>query len=234
MKCDNVLMLCAREKAEFHPLGLRLDDRLTKKISKLFERVRDQHFFGSQDGEKSPGQRNHTTAWVPLSSSGSQWGGIYVGLGQRRFREVEIEFLTMLGVIGGNSLYAIIHAEQKPRRTRARTFYSGIVGRSREIEEVCAQIEIAAGSPATVLIEGESGTGKEFVARAIHQNSDRRDGLFVTVDCGAIPETLIESELFGIRRGSFTGATSDRTGLIESANRGTLCLDEISNTSPAL
>ena len=140
----------------------------------------------------------------------------------------------MLGVIGGNSLYAIIHAEQKPQRTRARTSYAGIVGHSREIEEVCAQIGIAAGSPATVLIEGESGTGKELVARAIHQNSDRRDGPFVTVDCGAIPETLVESELFGIRRGSFTGATADRTGLIESANRGTLFLDEISNTSPAL
>ena len=235
LKCKVVLMLTADGKVEFYPVGVVLDDSLSRKISRLYGATKkNQPFFGNQPVEGATGRRNHTTAWVPFSSSGSQLGGIYVDLGQRRFREVEIEFLTMLGVIGGNSLYAIIHAEQKPRRTRARKSYSGIVGRSREIEEVCAQIGIAAGSPATVLIEGESGTGKELVARAIHQNSDRRDGLFVTVDCGAIPETLIESELFGIRRGSFTGATSDRTGLIESANRGTLFLDEISNTSPAL
>jgi transcriptional regulator with GAF, ATPase, and Fis domain len=233
LKCGVVLMLTG-DKVELHPSGLELDDKLSRRMVKLYETVGDQPFFESQDVDTGTGKQKRTIAWVPLSAGGSRLGGIYVDVGPRRFREIEIEFLTMLGVVSSNSLLAILHTQQQPTRVRTKAAYSGIVGHSREIEEVCAQIEIAARSPATVLIEGESGTGKELVARAIHQNSQRRAEPFVTVDCGAIPETLIESELFGSRRGSFTGATVDRAGLIESANKGTLFLDEIANTSPAL
>jgi DNA-binding NtrC family response regulator len=93
---------------------------------------------------------------------------------------------------------------------------------------------MASGNTATVLIEGESGTGKELVARAIHAAGTRAKEQFIAVDCGAIPEGLIEAELFGAKKGSYTGAVADRSGLFEAANKGTLFLDEISNTTPAL
>jgi DNA-binding NtrC family response regulator len=102
-----------------------------------------------------------------------------------------------------------------------------MVGRSRAILEVFDRIERVAPTDATVLIEGESGTGKELVARAIHDLSRRCDAPFVPVNCGAIPEGLIESELFGHERGSFTGADRTQPGTIERAGGGTLLLDEI-------
>jgi transcriptional regulator with PAS, ATPase and Fis domain len=140
-----------------------------------------------------------------------------------------------MGVIASDSLAAILwSAQAKPKPIVEKPRFKGIIGTSREIEEVCNLIKIASGSDATVLIEGESGTGKELVVKAIHQGGTRSDGPLITVDCGAIPETLIESELFGSRKGSFTGATSDRAGLVEAANGGTLFLDEISNTSQSL
>lgn len=103
----------------------------------------------------------------------------------------------------------------------------GMVGRCAAMEEVCRRISKVAPTDSTVLILGESGTGKELVARAVHDQSRRTQSPFVTVNCAAIPETLIESELFGHEKGAFTGANSARTGLVESADGGTLFLDEI-------
>ena len=112
--------------------------------------------------------------------------------------------------------------------------FEGIVGHSRGMEEVLDRLRVVAPTRSTVLIVGESGTGKELVANALHQRSDRQDGPFVAVNCGAIPGEILESELFGHEKGAFTGAHQRRIGLIESASFGTLFLDEISELSPDL
>ena len=108
-----------------------------------------------------------------------------------------------------------------------RISYEGMVGRSKRMQEVFSTIDSIAATNSTVLITGESGTGKEMVARAVHNKSTRRNKPFVVINCAAIPETLLESELFGHRRGSFTGAVSDKKGLFEEANEGTVFLDEV-------
>jgi transcriptional regulator with PAS, ATPase and Fis domain len=108
-----------------------------------------------------------------------------------------------------------------------------ILGQSKAIRDICKLIGSIAKTKATVLIQGESGTGKEVVARAIHENSYRADKPFVKVNCGALAESLLESEFFGYRKGSFTGATEDRKGRFEAAHGGTLLLDEIANLSVA-
>jgi len=110
---------------------------------------------------------------------------------------------------------------------------NGIVGNSPVMKALDCQIDIAARNDLTVLITGESGTGKELVARAIHNCSQRAASPFITFNCGAITESLLESELFGYERGAFTGANQDRSGLFEAANRGTIFLDEIGEMSTA-
>ncbi len=116
---------------------------------------------------------------------------------------------------------------------RERYRFENIIGRSAAVRDVLGRIVRIAPTDATVLITGESGTGKELVAKAIHANSRRADRPFVPVNCAAISETLLESELFGHVRGAFTGAVSSRKGLFEEANGGTFFFDEIAETPPA-
>ena len=105
--------------------------------------------------------------------------------------------------------------------------FGGMIGKSREMLKVYETIKKVSETPANILILGESGTGKELVAKAIHEHSPRKDMPFVVINCGGIPENLLESEFFGYMKGSFTGAFTDKAGLFESANNGTIFLDEI-------
>jgi two-component system response regulator PilR (NtrC family) len=121
------------------------------------------------------------------------------------------------------------------RRELLRVFaHNNIIGQSQQIQHILELVRTVAPTNSTVLITGESGTGKELVARAIHEASLRRERPFVSINCGAFPETLLESELFGYLKGAFTGADANRKGIIESAHGGTLFLDEIGETSPTM
>src|SRR4051795_6884048 len=125
-----------------------------------------------------------------------------------------------------------LHEENARLRETIESRYE-IVGRSFAIRAVIDKIDKVGGTPARVLITGENGTGKELVARAIHRNSTRANKPFIEVNCAAIPSELIESELFGHMKGSFTGAVADRAGKFEQAHSGTLFLDEIGDMSLA-
>ena len=147
--------------------------------------------------------------------------------------------------INANVLMAQLHkaAEKlaltaENRRLRAEldesTTYAGIIGRAKPMRQLYQLIKSVAPTDANVLITGENGSGKEIVATAIHESSKRAKGPFIKVNCAAIPTELIESELFGHKRGAFTGAVNDKQGLMELANNGTLLLDEIGDLSPNL
>ncbi len=127
---------------------------------------------------------------------------------------------------------ARLAADEATRRLGERFRFANIIGKSSRMQDVFDAIRAAAASRATVLIQGESGTGKEMVAAAIHFNSDVSDRPLVTVNCSALSETLLESELFGHVRGAFTGAHRDRLGRFEEADGGTIFLDEIGELSP--
>src|SRR5947199_124528 len=150
------------------------------------------------------------------------------------------QFLTHLFQRDGHSIR--VHEKQALqvendaliKGQRARGQLGNIVGRSDRMQSVYQMIETVAQVQSTVLITGESGTGKELVARAIHDLGPRAQKPFVSINCGAFTETLLESELFGYVKGSFTGANTNRKGLFEAANTGTIFLDEIGEMSSAM
>ncbi len=142
-------------------------------------------------------------------------------------------------------LKLVVYGALENRRLREENTYlrrefrkvhgmGNLIGRSQRMQEVFKMIEVVSATNSTVLITGESGTGKELVAKAIHLNSPRADESFVSVNCGAFTETLLESELFGYVKGAFTGAAANKKGLFEVADKGTMFLDEIGDTTPAM
>lgn len=138
-------------------------------------------------------------------------------------------------IVGGVETFRdLSQLRELTEQLQAKYSFANIVGKSEGMRRVFRVIRDVAPTNTTVLIQGETGTGKELVARAIHYTSPRRDNPFVAVSCAALPDSLLESELFGHVRGAFTGAESDRPGRFELANEGTLFLDEIGEVSPAL
>jgi two-component system, NtrC family, response regulator PilR len=144
-----------------------------------------------------------------------------------------------------DALLHVLSSAVEQRRLRAENAYlrsqleqryrlDGLVGQSSVMRNLAQLLETVAATSSTVLITGETGTGKELAARAIHHSSPRRQNRFVAINCSAIPETLLEAELFGHVRGAFTGAVGTRQGRLEQANKGTLFLDEVGTMSPAL
>ncbi len=126
------------------------------------------------------------------------------------------------------------HDRDESKVTKDILHFGLLVGESPQMYKVYEMIKKVASTPSNILLTGESGTGKELVARAIHRESNRKDGPFVAVNCGGMPESLMESELFGYKKGAFTGATSTKPGLVEAAKGGTLFLDEIGELSTPL
>ncbi len=187
----------------------------------------------------------HSLICVPMISRERLIGTVYVdsrsdALRAMSFGDIEAEFLEAFANLATMAIEnARMHARLREenvylRKEVERRFgFEKIIGASAPMERLFAETTAAIGSDSSVLIYGESGTGKELIARAIHYNGARKGAHFVAVDCGAMPDTLLESELFGYKRGAFTGAYADKHGLFEEAHNGTLFLDEISNTSLA-
>ncbi len=139
----------------------------------------------------------------------------------------------------------VVYSALENRRLREENTYlrrefrkvhgmGNLIGKSKKMQELFKMIEVVSATNSTVMITGESGTGKELVAKAIHLNSPRAEESFISVNCGAFTETLLESELFGYVRGAFTGATANKKGLFEVADKGTIFLDEVGDTSQAM
>ncbi len=176
---------------------------------------------------------------APLAVKGEVLGIVYVdSRSGKTFSKDDLDFLVSFADLAA---IAIENASLAERLSKKNIYlqkqvesiwgFGNIVGRSAAMQKVFRMAESVAETDVTVVITGESGTGKELLARAIHFASSRKKGLFMPVDCGAMAETLLESELFGYIKGAFTGAVSDREGLFEAAEGGTVFLDEISNTS---
>ncbi len=177
---------------------------------------------------------------VPLEVAGKIRGGIYVDTADPaiRFDEEMLQLLAAIGSIAGLALEdarRLEWLEQENRRLQEEMGAAfDMVGESHAMREIYAFIAKVAPRDSTVLIRGETGTGKELLARAIHQASERAALPFIPINCAAMPETLIESELFGYEKGAFTGATTAKKGKLEAAEGGTVFLDEIAELAPAL
>jgi DNA-binding NtrC family response regulator len=147
------------------------------------------------------------------------------------FKVDEIKLAVSRALEQGKIRNENVYLKKQLKKTEG---FGAIIGKSDAIMQVLEQVRKIADSESTVLLTGESGTGKELIARAIHQHSYRVEKPFVTVNCGALPEELLESELFGHMKGSFTGAIKDKEGLFNVANEGTFFLDEVGEMSPRI
>ncbi len=180
---------------------------------------------------------------VPIISKGNIWGVIIADsrLNRKEYTEDNLIFLDFFSNLVSLALdhiskLKILNDENELLKIKLKetTEIPQMIGRSRVMQELASTIKKVAQTDATILLLGESGTGKDLVANAIHQLSQRKDRPFLAQFCGSIPDTLLESELFGYKKGAFTGANTDKKGLFEFANKGSFFLDEIGDISPAL
>jgi two-component system nitrogen regulation response regulator NtrX len=175
---------------------------------------------------------NESLPVVIVSAHGTAATALEAGrLGAFRFIEKPLSKDYVIDAVREGLELGTLRRENRTLRTALETRYQ-VVGESTTLKRIMEQVQRAAPTNATVLILGESGVGKELIARAIHRNSLRARERFIQVNCAAIPEELIESELFGHERGAFTGATDKQTGKFEMADRGTIFLDEVGDMSP--
>jgi Nif-specific regulatory protein len=191
-----------------------------------------------------------TVVAVPLPGPSGVTGALYVASHSAAglMEKEGVEILEAFAAQAAIALETVAHRERLEETAedletanrrlkealRDRTRFDQILGRSRAMEQVFQVLERLVDNSVSVLLEGETGTGKELVAQALHFNGPRRGANFIPVNCGAIPEALLESELFGYRKGAFTGAERDHVGLVEAADGGTLFLDEIGELSSSL
>ncbi|MDO9391525.1 MAG: sigma 54-interacting transcriptional regulator [bacterium] len=178
---------------------------------------------------------------LPLRSREGTLGAIYLdsrlkpGIFNQAQRDFTKALAQILGaVIESHRLLEELRVKNQEQQGAGSKALSALIGNSPAVKNMLKRITAAAPTDVTVLLDGESGTGKEMAAQIVHQLSARKDRKFLALDCGSLPETLLESELFGYLKGSFTGAGRDKTGLFEAADGGTVFLDEIASASPAV
>jgi Nif-specific regulatory protein len=208
---------------------------------------RDPRFYAEVD--QQTGGDTRSILCTPLRTQRGIIGVIEcVNKRQGEFTQSDLTFLEALSgsiavAIEHASLYQTLRLSEAKlrdevallaRERQALHRFSDIVGTSAAMEKVFRLVESALSSPITVLLQGETGTGKEMIARAVHFHGPRKDRPFVAVNCGAFTETLLESELFGYRKGAFTGANTDKRGLFAAADGGTMFLDEVGDTPPPM
>lgn len=178
---------------------------------------------------------------LPLSNGDETFGVIYIHRSDQPFERFDVELLKTISAkisvtVESNRLFSDLEESRQSlvEDLREKYDFDEIIGQSPEIARVLAVVADVAETESAVLIEGDSGTGKELLARALHFNSPRKNNPFVTINCAAIPETLLESELFGYEKGAFTGAVQRKPGRFELADGGTILLDEIGDLPPVL
>ncbi len=250
------IVVRAASSGEFPRDGFRRGEGITGKVWKhgvpivVPDISKEPEFLNKLWKRGDLGNRKISFIAVPLKRGGEVIGVLSADreVSGRESLDELTRFLNMVAVLIAN-YYTLekeveeekrnLESEKKALQMELRRIYGemkieGVVGRSRQILEILDVIHRVAPTGATVLLRGESGVGKEVFARAIHFLSPRAEGPFVTVNCAAIPESLLEAELFGYERGAFTGATQRKKGKFELAEGGTLFLDEIGDMTPSL
>jgi DNA-binding NtrC family response regulator len=229
--------LCARLRMQLHAAGISVlvvDGQSVVPIAAA----------GSARGEKDlakrvvtvgqsvPAHRHHDVVegGAPVRMAGELIGALVARW--TLTTEVDADRANLLLTTGATAVAPAVAALIARRASSAIRLEHDLLGSSAAMEEVRRSIERAAAAPFPVLVEGESGSGKELVARALHRRSPRRDRPFCALNCAALPDDLVEAELFGYARGAFTGAVAERAGVFEAAHTGTLFLDEIGELSP--